>query len=62
MTDGTTTMETETEVCTYTFNFNTQALTLTFPPDFTVNGTISEANGTTITLADDGSVFVYVPI
>ena len=67
MTDGTTTMETETEVCTYTFNFNTQALTLTFStltfsPDLTVNGTIFDANGTTITLADDGSVFVYVPI
>ncbi len=60
MTDGTTTMETETEVCTFTFNFNTQALTLTFPPGSTVNGTISEGNGTTLTLADDGSVFVYV--
>ena len=59
MTDGTTTMETETEVCTYTFDFHTQALTLTFSPDSTVNGTIVDANGTTITLADDGSVFVY---
>ena len=47
MTDGTMTMETETEVCTYTFNFHTQALTLTFPPGFTVNGTIFDANGTT---------------
>ena len=57
MTDGTTTMETETEVCTYTFDFHTQALTLTFSPDSTVNGTISDENG--LTLTADGSVFVY---
>ena len=62
MTDGTTTMETETKLCTFTFNFNTQALTLTFSPDSTVNGTISDGNdgdGTTLTLYADGSIFVY---
>jgi len=57
MTDGATTMETETEVCTYTFDFQTQALTLTFSPDSTVNGTISDENGLTLTAG--GSVFVY---
>ncbi len=61
MTDGTTTMETETKLCTHTFDFNTQALTLTLSPDSTVKGSItsSDATGTTLTLYADGSVFVY---